>query len=514
MSSNPSPRDAALQAAEAVRASATGLVAYSSRGRVMVVGAAGTVSAFASGLPESLQVTEVPLKSVATPRGHLRLEGHLGDFRLLLESGDQDPTLMAEADLVVDLLAAGEPPLLDMAMPPFGYFRADSAPDGWPDLKDELEQMVGQFQKPRFFSYDADVCAHGRSGLTACNRCVDACPAQAITALVEQVSVDPYLCQGGGVCATVCPTGAMRYAYPDVATTLERAKVLIGTYRQQADRAPVVLFCDQATAERLAGELPEDWLPLVQEELASVGMEVWLSALAYGARAVVLAHPETLATAVEEALLGQSRTANKLLDAMGYPQAVLHWADGAAPQPADMPERPPAAFAGQGGKRQLLFMALDHLYGTAPQQPAVTALPADAPLGRVLVDGDKCTLCMACASVCPGKALSAATETPRLELHEANCVQCGLCQQACPESAITLEARLVHDPAQRRAVTVLNEEEPFCCVSCGTPFATRQVIDRMMDKLAGHSMFADEAARARLKMCGDCRVIDMMKETG
>ena len=34
----------------------------------------------------------------------------------------------------------------------------------------------------------------------------------------------------------------------------------------------------------------------------------------------------------------------------------------------------------------------------------------------------------------------------------------------------------------------------------------------MLGKLAGHSMFQG-AALERLKMCGDCRVVDMMENT-
>ena len=37
------------------------------------------------------------------------------------------------------------------------------------------------------------------------------------------------------------------------------------------------------------------------------------------------------------------------------------------------------------------------------------------------------------------------------------------------------------------------------------------MIDRMAERLAGHAMFAGGAAAARLQMCADCRVIDMME---
>jgi hypothetical protein len=65
--------------------------------------------------------------------------------------------------------------------------------------------------------------------------------------------------------------------------------------------------------------------------------------------------------------------------------------------------------------------------------------------------------------------------------------------------------------AQAKAPVTLNEAEPFSCVRCGTPFGTRQMIDNMVGKLGGHSMFAGGSTLRRLQMCGDCRVVDMME---
>jgi Fe-S-cluster-containing hydrogenase component 2 len=116
---------------------------------------------------------------------------------------------------------------------------------------------------------------------------------------------------------------------------------------------------------------------------------------------------------------------------------------------------------------------------------------------------------MACVSVCPASALGDGVERPLLSFIERNCVQCRLCQRACPESAIQLNARLITDRNTRNATRILNQEPPFCCIVCGTPFATRSVIERMTAKLADHSMFQDASALRRLRMCGDCRVKDM-----
>jgi hypothetical protein len=56
----------------------------------------------------------------------------------------------------------------------------------------------------------------------------------------------------------------------------------------------------------------------------------------------------------------------------------------------------------------------------------------------------------------------------------------------------------------------LNEAEPFNCVRCGKPFATRAMIDVMLAKVGGHAMFATGGALKRLQMCADCRVVDMV----
>jgi hypothetical protein len=43
-------------------------------------------------------------------------------------------------------------------------------------------------------------------------------------------------------------------------------------------------------------------------------------------------------------------------------------------------------------------------------------------------------------------------------------------------------------------------------------FATKSGITTILSRLAGHSMFTDERALSRLKMCSDCRVKDMMED--
>ena len=138
-------------------------------------------------------------------------------------------------------------------------------------------------------------------------------------------------------------------------------------------------------------------------------------------------------------------------------------------------------------------------------------LPEGSPFGEIFVSQDACTLCMACVSVCPGRALQDGGDSPALKFIEANCLQCGICASACPESAIELAPRLHFDHNTTHSARPLKEEQPFRCLQCGKPFATRSMIRTMTEKLKGHWMFEDDAALRRLQMCEDCRVIDMFQ---
>jgi formate hydrogenlyase subunit 6/NADH:ubiquinone oxidoreductase subunit I len=104
--------------------------------------------------------------------------------------------------------------------------------------------------------------------------------------------------------------------------------------------------------------------------------------------------------------------------------------------------------------------------------------------------------------------LKAAADAPRLSFIERNCLQCGLCVNTCPENAITLTPRLLVQ--NRRHERVVREAEVFCCSACGKPMGAAPAVKNMIAKLTGHSMFATPEALARLSMCGDCRVIDLI----
>lgn len=523
------------------------VVAYHSQGRLLVIGPEPAAMEVAASLHDRLVCTvlltwQAPPGGAATashppPRIEVvkapvaEVAGYLGAFTITVQDGAEAKELgrwlgMAPRafDLVLDLRRE---PAFAQDLPPPGYF----APRGDARLlaraMDELPDLLGEFQKPRYFAYDPAICAHGNSGLTGCTRCLDVCPTLAIRSLGERIEVDPYLCQGAGSCSAVCPTGAISYTVPVPGEQREQLRQLLKRFRAAApDTAPALLFHDgeagRMQAARIAAAVPEWLIPWPVEEIGSTGVDVWLTALAHGARGVVLLATASTPPGVRKALDGQLATARAALAALGYgAQRVQVLAspddDTLVSAVAALPEAEwqPAQFSAGDEKRTTLRLALEHLYAQAQDPAPMAELESGAPFGDVQVDGTACTLCMACAGLCPTAALLSGDGEPALRFIEWNCIQCGLCRTACPEDAIELAPRLLLDPERRMRIRVLHEDAPFNCVVCGKPFATQSVMTRMAEKLSGHWMFQTGEAKRRVQMCADCRVRDLLeKESG
>ena len=272
--------------------------------------------------------------------------------------------------------------------------------------------------------------------------------------------------------------------------------------------------------------VPANVIPQALWHTASLGIDVWLSAVAFGAAQVAVLVTDEEAPAYLDGLSQQMQIAQSLLNGLGYGGVhftlvrASHSGSAAALAALDlelqalsrskaMSPTTSARFAVAQEKRSTLDLALDHLITHAPQPlPEAIALPAaGSPFGSLVVEVNACTLCLSCVSACPASALQDNPELPQLKFIEKNCVQCGLCATTCPENAITLQPRLLLT-AQRKEARVLNESQPYQCIRCAKPFGTLKAIEVMLGKLAGHAMFQGAAAD-RLKMCGDCRVIDI-----
>lgn len=513
----------------------TSIVTFLSQGRLLIIGDEARSLAVAEGLadqlhcvvltnpgtgPDVVDTGTIQIARFAAPE----VNGSLGNFTVTVEVDGERKLLVTQLaragdrfDLVLDL---GETALLTHEVLPLGYYAPGTDATRLDEVVASLPEMCGEFEKPKFFVYDPEICAHGSSGIGGCTRCIDACPTLAIQSIGDKVEVDANLCQGGGGCVAACPSGAMRYAYPSVSDLLNYVRSLLRAYRDAGGENPCLVFYDGAAedwvADGLRNSKAENLLPVRLEEIGSIGMDAWLTCLAYGAGSVVLAIAEETPGRVRAEIEAQESFTRPIIDALGFTADSLLLAENAATEASVFSRKFPlsplqrfAAYAAPDEKRTLVRLAVEHLVTAAGAQKKQVKLPPGAPFGEIKVDRQACTLCMGCVDVCPVNALRDGAGLPQLNFSEASCVQCGLCEKACPEDAIRLGPRFLFDADARQATRRLNEEQPFCCISCGKPFATRSMLDAMQRKLEGHWMFESEEARKRLQMCENCRVKDM-----
>ncbi len=485
------------------------LVEFHSQGRVLVI---GTEAQIQSVLPylEALQVHT----AVQAPES---VTGWLGNFSV--KTGEQS----FKVDCVLDLLPD---PVIQRPVLPLGYFAPRDDAQALAEALVQLPQLKGIFDKPRYFEFDATICAHSRRQVPGCNQCLDACPAQAIDSAGDAVKVNPYLCQGCGSCTAVCPSGAIRYALPTLDVSIERLRSMLKTYYTLATCPPRIVIHDRDKGQTILasmGEcLPHEIIPFSIEEIGALGMPFYLAALAMGAGSITVwdagSHLDHAWTEIQTEI----KKTNQLLAGLGYGTHLIDWFQGHRfealkhhlKQTERMPTIKPATFAGLDDKRRMITLALSHLHQQAPQPVAMLSLPHHAAFGEVQVDPEACTLCLSCVAVCPVGALLDGKDQPQLDFIEDRCVQCGLCERACPEQAILLNPRYLFDRQQARQRRRLHEAPIFHCICCHKPFATQKMIETMTQKLKQHPMFQGEALE-RLKMCEDCRIKAMFaSQTG
>jgi ferredoxin len=547
------PKMAALIAMAMEPAAETDFVPLTSDGVTLVYGKDEKAIEAAQLLKDHLDVTVLikPPAAAAPPRatdfpvvkGNIRqAKGYLGAFELTVDDyaapapssrgeftyGAARNGAISRCDVILDL--SGGAPLFPAADLRDGYLRADPG-DPAAMLRAVLKarDLIGTFDKPRYISFTEDLCAHSRSKIVGCRRCLDLCPTGAITPNGDHVAIDAHVCAGCGQCAAACPTGAAAYALPPSDALLNKLRTLLNAYREAGGKRAVVMFHDAGHGGELIDALarhgdglPANVLPVEVNEVTQVGIEAIAASFAYGASAVRFlnrAKPrhdlsglmKTIALA-EPILTGLGfdgiRVASIDTDdpeALGEKLRAIAAMDGAAE---------PATFAAAGRKRDIVRLALRELHAAAPAPIDIVVLPQGAPFGTVEVNIEGCTLCLSCVSACPTGALSDDPEKPMLRFAEDACVQCGLCKATCPEKVITLKPQ-IDFRAATASNRIIKQEEPFACIRCGKPFGVKSSVERVAAKLeASHWMFKDSKKRLDvIKMCADCRVGAMAEES-
>ncbi|MEM7743187.1 MAG: 4Fe-4S binding protein [Pseudomonadota bacterium] len=535
------PKMAALLADARLPAPPVPAMDVESAGVCLVLGPADVALPAAEQLGEMLTVTVMLTEpeeviapaSLAVVTGKVRTaSGAIGNFELEIDAfaeltpqgrgprrfGALQNGAKTACDVILDL--SGALPLFPADHKRDGYVRADPG-DPVAVMKAVMaaSHLQGTFEKTVHIRFEESLCAHSRARQPGCTRCLDVCPTSAISPGLEAVTIDPLICAGCGACAAVCPTGAASTDDPPVQHTFTRMRTMAEVFRKAGGTAPRLLVVDAHGAEmiRLAARygrgLPADAIPMELPEVSAFGHAEMLAGLAVGFSAVdVIAGPRTetdvinaqieLADAITQ---GTGKGTRIRLLEPSEPDALSELLYDTVPEPHGA-----ETILAVGGRRDVTRLAATAL---ADSTETPIALPIGAPYGRIEIDTQACTLCLACVSLCPPGALGDNPETPQVNFREEACVQCGICAATCPETAIKLVPQL-NLAKEALAPQVLHEEEPFACIECGKLFGAKSTIERITEKLAGqHSMFTNSDNVKLIQMCDDCRVRAQFHQT-
>ena len=395
-----------------------------------------TASARSSAIDEELP--DRPRRLPRSSRMRRRLRRHRRD-RLRSEDDRAGRTFRPRARLAARAGARAAPAAA-------GLLRAGRRRRGAGQGRDPARDDDRRVLETKYFAYKASICAHSRSRKVGCTACIDVCSTQAIRADGDGVAVEPHLCMGCGACATVCPSGAMTYAYP--AMTDQGARVAHAAGDLRARRRPRRDAAGprprrRETIARIARRgrgLPARVIPFEVHHVASTGLDLWMAALAWGASGVDVIATGDEAPQYREALASRCASAHDRrgagLPGRAFPhrrrggrRSRARAVGGGAALGGAWPRRSPRR---RKSARTLAF-ALDHLALHAPVRQgdsrcwrARRSAPRRGP--RPLHD-------VPCVRrTVPGGRDARPPRDAQAAVHRVNCVQCGLCAKPAPRT--------------------------------------------------------------------------------
>ncbi len=310
-------------------------------------------------------------------------------------------------------------------------------------------------------AFFAEGCLPGRSPLSRCTDCADACPVGALSAARGRLELSD-ACIRCGRCAAACPTGAIRaagfepessWATRDRAATVECWRVPAAA--GEAVRVPCLGGLDSGRILRMhalaGGRGP--WLVT----------RGWCAECPAGGGAE---HPATGALERARELLCDAGVAETAL-----PRLVTADDDLAPVVPGIPDPVAEGAVSRRGFFRHMVghaantvdgLQASQEAAGEGPPRPLVDRIPApprerevaalniitgenlpDAARPALGIDAAACCNSRICAALCPTGALMGvqAEAGSGLDFNPESCIRCRLCEGVCPERALRVEDR-------------------------------------------------------------------------
>jgi Fe-S-cluster-containing hydrogenase component 2 len=294
-----------------------------------------------------------------------------------------------------------------------------------------------------------------------CDKCLTACPHEALEVKNNSIKILEHNCTGCGLCVQACPTKALEYDLKPILNFLKNQG--IGTIQEPVQ---ATLKCSKVSGKSetilCMGQITPTHL------IASAAWNQNLE-LVHGA----CSSCEIADGSVVRRLQDVRLEAEKLAPVTGNDQRVkfISWKDSSEWLGSERPKRleikpKPSSLSRRDALQSLFGSAKRGVAQVIPDNPlpgvnakleasripeewiwrkqALTKLARGAEhiLWKTPKINQSCTLCQVCEFVCPTKAITRSQETQSITLEVSACIGCNACTVSCPENAIELQTKI------------------------------------------------------------------------
>ena len=361
----------------------------------------------------------------------------------------------------------------------------------------------GAYHYKNYINYDPSICQYHERRVEICGKCAEVCPTVAILKEDEtkHLVFSHIDCHGCGGCISVCPSGAIDYtqmprsAFSHLASFFQDTIALVIPHKMDLSSIDI--------------PLKEGVLPLMIEGEKYLHEAHLISLLQTSGNPIIF-YTDFVSKGTGDVI----RMMNEILERKYHKKAIyICETTQALEEILETIESIPECKYGINEvglrKREIFSARLSHLVGE--DDLGVVKTGEHVHYGDIVINEDKCTLCLSCVGACNVRALTAHPEDNSLRFNASICTNCGYCEVTCPEkeclSVIKDEMRLKPKWFSQR---IMAKDELFKCTECGKEFATNKSVQKIAAIMA--PLFASDPVKlATLYCCADCKPKVMFK---
>lgn len=367
----------------------------------------------------------------------------------------------------------------------------------------KLYANTGEYRYKNFVSYDSSICQYHERREEICGKCAEVCPTVAILKEDEtkHLVFSHIDCHGCGGCVSVCPSGALDYT--------QMPRIAFAHLSAHYKGLIPLVIPHKMDVGLIDIPLRENVLPLMIEGEKYLHEAHLLNLLQTSGNPIIF-YTDFISKGTGDVI----RIINEIFEKKYGKKAIYICEDtkSLAEIFETLQSLPECVYGiNEEGlrKREIFSARLAHLVGD--EDLGVVKTGEHVHYGDIVINEDKCTLCLSCVGACNVRALTAHPEDNSLRFNASICTNCGYCEVTCPEkeclSVIKDEIRLNPSWFSQR---MMARDELFACSECGKQFATKKSVEKIAAIMTPLFM-GDPIKLKTLYCCADCKPKVMFK---